>query len=132
MPSKTRRMPAQDPTPLRKGKAYGDPSSEQERCLAAFLASMVVGYHGIYVTRYAQSGAIKLKVYADGEAYEDALETNEDWGPVFGDYAQRFGVLPHYRAILATLNGAATVRPPGAPAAGPEGQDTTPTPLRRS
>lgn len=117
MPSKRRTMPAQDPTPLRSGKAFRDPDEEQERALAAFLAAMVIGYNGVYCTRYAQSGAIKLKVYADGESYEDALETNEEWGPVLGDYAKRFGVLATYQSLYAARPATA----PGSPAEGREG-----------
>jgi len=132
MPVKKRTMPSQDPTPLRKGKAYGDPSPDQELALGAFLAAMVVGYHGVYVTRYAQSGAIKLKVYADGEAYEDALETNEEWAPVFGDYAKRFGVLAHYRDILGIAGGAPAVRAADGPEGGSEGQEGAPRSLRGS
>jgi len=133
--ARSKRMPDKDSTPLRKSKATSDPTPIQEAYLAAFLASCVIGYTGVYAVRYTNSGAIKLKLYIDGDSYEDILETNEDWAILFDDYAVQAGVKATYQAIVGAFHGGLPVLAAQAPERVPPTDDTTPArskPLRAS
>lgn len=119
-------LKTQDATPLRRSKATSDPNEAQEEYLAAFLCACVLGYTGVYVTRYTNSGAIKLKLYIDGNQYEDILETNEEWGPLFDDYATQAGVRGHYLAVVKRIHAARAERAAEAAEGTAEGESTAP------
>lgn len=128
------RKPARETaTPLRQSVTTFDPSDAQEDYLAAFMAACVIGHVDIYATRYQSSGAIKLKLYADGESYEDVLNVQEEWGTLFDDYSRTVGVRPHYQALVKRIHAArAAERAADVPAEGPEGEDTAPPTSRAS
>lgn len=129
---KRRRMQDDAATPLRKGPDTRALSSDQEVYLGAFLAAALVGGVGIYATQYQASGSIKVRLYSDGERYEDTLDSREDFLPLFDDYSKQLGFQAHFRAIVSRVHPGRAERPAEAPPAAPEGEDTAPTPLRAS
>jgi hypothetical protein len=124
---RAKRMQDQAATPLRASAATADPSETQEGYLAAFLAACVVGGVGVYITRYRNSGGIKLRLYIDGDSYEDVLNVSEEWGVLFDDYAKQAGVRPHYLALVKIFHRGRAESPQDAPDEAPPASDT-PTP----
>lgn len=127
-----RKMDTEAATPLRKSTATATLSDEQEIYLGAFLTAALLGGVGIYATQYQASGAIKVRLYSDGERYEDTLDAREDFLPLFDDYSKQLGFQFHFRAIVARVHPRRAERPAEADAPAPEGGDTGPTPLRAS
>lgn len=130
-----RKMDTDSATPLRKSTATQALSDEQETYLGAFLAAALVGGVGIYATQYQASGSIKVRLYSDGERYEDTLDTREDFLPLFDDYSKQLGFQAHFRAIVARVHPRRAERAAEAPLGGAEGEDTGPAgskPLRTS
>lgn len=125
-----RNMPKSDPTPLRKSRAYAEPDEDQEQALGAFITAALISHVAVYATRYTSSGAIKLRLYAEGETYEDVLETNEPWDTLFHDYAKQLGFLAHYQGIMGIYNARRAERAAEGPPSNPLAPDSPPPPSK--
>ena len=112
------------PRPLRSEYGPVEFSPYQLLALGAFIAAMLSAGHGIYANLLSSSGTVRLRIYADGETWEDNISPRDDFAMLLGGYAKQFSCSPQYLAVLGAGHRGAAESPQEASQGGREGEDT--------
>lgn len=117
MPGKPRSFQQSTPTPLRMAEGSPQFTNAQYLALGAFIASLAAVGHGTYLNAVHGGRALRLKIYADGDQYEDTITPSDDIAYLLGGYAAQFKCVSEYQAVLGAAHRAAAERPQDAPEA---------------
>lgn len=118
------RFQKDSPRPLRSSYGPVEFTPAQMAALGAFVAAMLQGGHGCYANVLTSSGTVRLRLYVEGEQWEDNISPRDDFAMLLGEYAKQFSVTAEYVAILGALHAGRAERPQETPEAAGGTEDT--------
>lgn len=124
MPARRQSFAKDTPRPLRSEYGPAEFSHYQLLALGGFVSALLAVGHGVYANVLTSSGTIRLRIYADGETWEDNIRPQDDFAMLLGGYAKQFGAVVEYERILGAAHGGRAERPQETPQEVPEGKDT--------
>lgn len=131
MASNRSRFQKDTPRPLRSEYGPAEFTRYQLLALGSFISAMLSVGHGIYANVLQSSGTVRMRIYAEGESWEDNISPRDDFAQLLGGYAAQFKCVTEFQAILGAGHAGAAERAAEAPAAGSEGKDTSPGGAKR-
>lgn len=119
-----RRMQQKSAQPLRPDAVSTQFTSLQMQVYACFLAALLPGGNGVYTSLVRNGGAIRIRIYAGDESYEDTIFPSDDLVYLLDTYADQFKVSAEFKGLLGALHARAAQRQSEAREGAPEGEGT--------
>lgn len=87
--------------PLREVPQSNDFSDGQLEILGIFLASLLANGQAVYCTGLHAGTAIRVRIYSNGDTYEDVLHPRDDLAELLFGYAKQFAAGETFKALYA-------------------------------